>query len=340
LDTNPPLNPYDVLGVAPTSEDVVIRAAYRALMRKYLAAEHGEPLQSDRRAREVNAAYELLGDPARRLAYDKAHRPPPVAPPPVAPPPPVPAPAAPIAAPASASVRAAPEPLSRERRMALAGLGFVLGTLIVIAAALSLKHAPKPPQPATPRPGLTIHKHLVRPVAALPCYVEGRPVGNLPLTACAARNGVATGPLETGLESTAPKDRNPGLVVVPPRPAAPPAPAPAPTSSGGGAAATMNLARAFYGALGGGDGYSAAAMIEPEKRRSGALSGAQMTRFYRSLREPLRLTSMYPLAPDTVFVRYRFVTQSGGVCLGAANVTTTTRGGHLFIHAIHAHNGC
>jgi DnaJ-domain-containing protein 1 len=47
---------YDVLGVAPTSEEVVIRAAYRALMRKDLAAEDGDPRPEDRRARGVGAA--------------------------------------------------------------------------------------------------------------------------------------------------------------------------------------------------------------------------------------------------------------------------------------------
>jgi hypothetical protein len=165
----------------------------------------------------------------------------------------------------------------------------------------------------------------------------------MPLAACAARNGVATGPLETGIEPASAKDRAPGLVVVPPRsaPAATPATAPASRPSGqGGAADSIALARAFYGALGGGDGYAAAAMIEPEKRRYGPLSGAQMSRFYGSLREPLRLTSMYPLAPDTIFVRYRFTTRGGGVCVGAANVITAQRGGRLFIHAIRAYKGC
>jgi hypothetical protein len=106
------------------------------------------------------------------------------------------------------------------------------------------------------------------------------------------------------------------------------------------AARSMAVARAFYGALGGGDGYGAAALIEPEKRGAGPLSGPQMSRYYASLAEPLHLTSIYALDPDTVFVRYRFTTQSGGVCEGAANVITSQRGGQTFIHAIRAHNGC
>jgi hypothetical protein len=325
LDTHPPLNPYDVLGVAPTSEDVVIRAAWRALMRKYLAAEHGDPLHSDRRAGEVNAAYELLADPSRRLAYDKAHRAP-RAPQAAASPPSVPPPAS-----------AWPALLAPESRLALGSLAVVLACVAGAGLVLGLRHAAR--APAAPRQGLKIHKPAPRPAALLPCYVDGRPAGNLPLAACAARNGVATGPLETGIEPTAAKDRGPGLVVVPPRPTGPTPAAPVPAGQGG-AAGAMALARAFYGALGGGDGYAAAAMIDPEKRGSGALSGARMSRFYASLREPLRLTSMYPLAPDTVFVRYRFTTRRGAVCLGAANVITATRGGHLFIRAIRARNGC
>jgi hypothetical protein len=81
-------------------------------------------------------------------------------------------------------------------------------------------------------------------------------------------------------------------------------------------------------------------MIEPEKRGYGPLSAPRMSRFYRSLAEPLRLTSIYALDSDTVFVRYRFATRYGGVCQGAANVTTTHRGGQTLIRAIRAYNGC
>ena len=65
-----------------------------------------------------------------------------------------------------------------------------------------------------------------------------------------------------------------------------------------------------------------------------------MSRFYASLAEPLHLTSIYALDPRTVFVRYRFTTQEGGVCEGAANVITSQRGAQTFIHAIRAQNGC
>lgn len=60
---------YEVLGVAPTSEDVVIRAAYRALMRRY-HPDKGPAADMSGRALEINAAYAVLGDPDKRARYD------------------------------------------------------------------------------------------------------------------------------------------------------------------------------------------------------------------------------------------------------------------------------
>lgn len=60
---------YRILGVAPYSEDVVIQAAYRALMRRY----HPDTNKSGdavRRATEINEAYAVLSDPARKARYD------------------------------------------------------------------------------------------------------------------------------------------------------------------------------------------------------------------------------------------------------------------------------
>lgn len=61
---------YSVLGVAPASEDVVIRAAYRALMLKYHPDKVGKSGGSDR-ASQINLAYEALSDPQRRKVYDQ-----------------------------------------------------------------------------------------------------------------------------------------------------------------------------------------------------------------------------------------------------------------------------
>ena len=62
---------YSVLGVTPASEDVVIRAAYHALMRRY----HPDADPSDEaaeRSRVINEAYAVLRDPAKRTRYDKS----------------------------------------------------------------------------------------------------------------------------------------------------------------------------------------------------------------------------------------------------------------------------
>ena len=60
---------YKVLGVSADSEDIVIQAAYRALMRRY----HPDKNPSDtarQRTVEINAAYAVLGDSSKRAAYD------------------------------------------------------------------------------------------------------------------------------------------------------------------------------------------------------------------------------------------------------------------------------
>lgn len=63
---------YEILGVLPNAEDIVIRAAYRALSLRY----HPDQWKGDRGIgekvmRQLNAAYEILSDPARRKQYDQ-----------------------------------------------------------------------------------------------------------------------------------------------------------------------------------------------------------------------------------------------------------------------------
>ena len=57
---------YEVLQVHPAAEPEVIRAAYRVLARKYHPDLGGDP----RRMIALNNAWDVLGDPARRAAYD------------------------------------------------------------------------------------------------------------------------------------------------------------------------------------------------------------------------------------------------------------------------------
>ena len=60
-----------MLGVLPTSEDVVIRGAYVALLKKYHPDTFaGDKAFAETKTKEINAAYTILKDPAKRAAYD------------------------------------------------------------------------------------------------------------------------------------------------------------------------------------------------------------------------------------------------------------------------------
>jgi hypothetical protein len=62
---------YAVLGVAPGADARAIGLAYRRLCRRYHPDVSREP-GAEQRIREINAAYEVLGNPRQRLAYDRA----------------------------------------------------------------------------------------------------------------------------------------------------------------------------------------------------------------------------------------------------------------------------
>jgi len=63
---------YAILQVHPRAEPEVIEAAYRRLSRKYHPDVTGQA-DAGQRMRELNEAFEVLSDPARRRAYDR-HR--------------------------------------------------------------------------------------------------------------------------------------------------------------------------------------------------------------------------------------------------------------------------
>lgn len=63
-------DPYKILQVDPEAEDEVIAAAYRRLARKYHPDVGGGP-EAAARMTALNAAWELIGDPARRAAYER-----------------------------------------------------------------------------------------------------------------------------------------------------------------------------------------------------------------------------------------------------------------------------
>jgi len=61
---------YKILQVHRRAEQEVIDAAYRKLAQKYHPDVSKEPNAAER-MKEINAAYEIVGDPNRRMEYDK-----------------------------------------------------------------------------------------------------------------------------------------------------------------------------------------------------------------------------------------------------------------------------
>jgi curved DNA-binding protein CbpA len=68
--TDPGLDPYKALQVDPEAEDEVIAAAFRRLARKYHPDVAADSDGATRMA-TINAAWELIGDPARRAVFDR-----------------------------------------------------------------------------------------------------------------------------------------------------------------------------------------------------------------------------------------------------------------------------
>jgi len=62
---------YQTLGITPSAELAVIKAVYKALANKYHPDKHtGNKAQADAKMREINEAYEVLSDSAKRASYD------------------------------------------------------------------------------------------------------------------------------------------------------------------------------------------------------------------------------------------------------------------------------
>lgn len=62
---------YETLGVSPGADRQQIRAAYLAVMRSCHPDRTPSDPHAEDRARAANAAWEVLGDSARRAAYDR-----------------------------------------------------------------------------------------------------------------------------------------------------------------------------------------------------------------------------------------------------------------------------
>jgi curved DNA-binding protein CbpA len=70
---NTKINHYAVLGVAVNAEEVVIRAAYRALMQRYHPdkAANSDQAKQNERISAIQQAYQVLSDPVKRAQYDQ-----------------------------------------------------------------------------------------------------------------------------------------------------------------------------------------------------------------------------------------------------------------------------
>ncbi len=62
---------YEVLGVHPDAEDEVVRAAYRALVAKYHPDKNPGDRDAELKLKRLNAAFAVLGDPAKKRQYDE-----------------------------------------------------------------------------------------------------------------------------------------------------------------------------------------------------------------------------------------------------------------------------
>jgi curved DNA-binding protein CbpA len=64
---------YQILGVLPSAEAIVITAAYRALASQYHPDRwKGDPATANKKMAEINVAYEVLGNPEKRKSYDES----------------------------------------------------------------------------------------------------------------------------------------------------------------------------------------------------------------------------------------------------------------------------
>ena len=64
---------YAVLGVLPTAQNIVIRAAYKALAQRYHPDRFSGAIEdANLRMTEINAAYAVISDKAMRAEFDRA----------------------------------------------------------------------------------------------------------------------------------------------------------------------------------------------------------------------------------------------------------------------------
>ncbi len=73
MTSGPSFDPYAVLQVVPTAEQVVVHAAFKALALKY-HPDHDQTRRAAEKMAELNRAYALLRDERSRAAHDRSRR--------------------------------------------------------------------------------------------------------------------------------------------------------------------------------------------------------------------------------------------------------------------------
>jgi hypothetical protein len=124
------------------------------------------------------------------------------------------------------------EILKDRRVILIGGAGLALGAGLVVAVTMAMRQDDADGPPPASQSGLMVQMgrddtKLLDPARPLKCFVGGRLVGELPVSDCAHRNGVATGALDVGVDASGGfTAATPPTAALAPQPPAPPADSP------------------------------------------------------------------------------------------------------------------
>lgn len=64
---------YRILGVSREASNETIKKAYRKLVFEHHPDRNPDSKEAEAKIREINSAYEIVGDPEKRRSYDRLH---------------------------------------------------------------------------------------------------------------------------------------------------------------------------------------------------------------------------------------------------------------------------